>query len=52
VAETLHAAAGEPKEVAWFEGGHSTLPGVALKKMWSFLARQLGLEAAGGRPGT
>jgi dienelactone hydrolase len=49
VAETLHAAAGEPKEVAWFEGGHTTLPGIALKKMWGFLASHLGLEAGGGR---
>jgi hypothetical protein len=42
-AEALHAAAAQPKEVAWFDGGHTTLPGVALKKMWTFLARQLGL---------
>jgi dienelactone hydrolase len=43
VAEALHAAAGEPKQVAWFDGGHRTLPGVALKAMWQFLARQLDL---------
>jgi dienelactone hydrolase len=43
VAEVLHAAAMEPKEVAWFDGGHTTLPGVALKAMWQFLARPLGL---------
>ena len=43
VAEALHAAAGEPKDVAWFEGGHTTLPGVALKTMWEFLARHLEL---------
>jgi dienelactone hydrolase len=42
-AEALHAAAAEPKEIAWFDGTHTTLPGVALKTMWSFLARQLGL---------
>jgi dienelactone hydrolase len=43
-AETLHAAASEPKQVAWFDGGHTTLPGVALKAMWQFLARPLGLS--------
>jgi dienelactone hydrolase len=42
-AEALHAAAAPPKEVAWFDGGHATLPGVALKTMWQFLARHLGL---------
>jgi dienelactone hydrolase len=40
-AETLHAAASEPKQVAWFEGTHRTLPGAALKAMWTFLARHL-----------
>jgi dienelactone hydrolase len=40
-AETLHAAAREPKQVAWFDAGHSDLPGVALKAMWQFLAQAL-----------
>jgi dienelactone hydrolase len=43
-AEALHAAAAPPKQVAWFDGGHSTLPGAALKTMWQFLARQLDLR--------
>jgi dienelactone hydrolase len=43
-AQALHAAAVEPKEVAWFDGGHTTLPGVALKTMWRFLAQPLGLS--------
>jgi hypothetical protein len=42
-AEQLHAAAGEPKEVAWFEGGHGGLPGAALKRMWRFLAEHLAI---------
>jgi dienelactone hydrolase len=40
-AEAFHAAAAEPKEILWFEGSHTQLPGVALKAMWTFLARQL-----------
>jgi len=40
-AEALHAAAGEPKQVLWFEGQHSELPGAALKAMWQFLAHHL-----------
>jgi len=40
-AEALHAAAGEPKEVQWYECGHAELPGVALKAMWRFLRGQL-----------
>ena len=50
--EALYAAAGEPKEMAWFDCGHSELPGAALKAMWIFLRRHLSLgeraEAAGG----
>jgi dienelactone hydrolase len=42
-AEALHAAAGEPKRVEWFECGHSALPGRALKAMWVFLRAELGL---------
>lgn len=40
-AEALHAAAGEPKQIEWFDAGHTDLPGVALKQMWSFLATHL-----------
>ena len=40
-AEAFHAAAGEPKEILWFEGSHVQLPGLALKAMWTFLARHL-----------
>jgi dienelactone hydrolase len=44
-AEALHAAARDPKEVAWFDCGHNDLPGAGLKAMWRFLARHL--EIAG-----
>jgi dienelactone hydrolase len=40
-AERLHAAAGTPREVLWFDSGHSDLPGRALQAMWQFLHRQL-----------
>jgi hypothetical protein len=40
-AEALHEATCDPKEVVWFECGHSTLPGRALKAMWGFLERNL-----------
>ncbi len=40
-AERLHAAAGEPCEVLWFDSGHSDLPGQALRSMWHFLSRNL-----------
>ncbi len=42
-AETLHAAAAPPKQVLWFECGHSELPGAALKAMWQFLRGHLEL---------
>jgi dienelactone hydrolase len=42
-AECLHAAAGEPKEVLWFDCGHADLPGQALKAMWQFLRPHLKL---------
>lgn len=40
-AEALHAAAGDPKQVLWFESGHNDLPGIAFKAMWEFLAKTL-----------
>jgi dienelactone hydrolase len=40
-AEALHAAAGDPKEIEWFDAGHTDLPGAALKRMWGFLATHL-----------
>ena len=40
-AEALHAAAGDPKEVLWFDAGHRDLPGHALKAMWHFFANHL-----------
>lgn len=40
-AERLHAAAGEPHEVLWFDSGHTDLPGRALKAMWHFLGANL-----------
>jgi dienelactone hydrolase len=39
--EALFAAAGEPKEIVWFEGGHRELPGRGIKAMWLFLRRHL-----------
>jgi len=42
-AEALHAAAGEPKRVDWFDATHADLPGRALKAMWQFLRSELGL---------
>jgi dienelactone hydrolase len=48
-AEALHAAAGEPKQVVWFDATHTELPGVALKAMWTFLAGQLGIARPGAR---
>ena len=33
------------KQVRWFEGTHTALPGVALKAMWEFLNTHLGAEA-------
>lgn len=37
----LFDAAGEPREIEWFETGHDHLPGVALKRMWLHLQRAL-----------
>jgi dienelactone hydrolase len=45
-AEALHNAAGEPKQVRWFDGTHTALPGVALKAMWEFLGTHLGADDA------
>jgi len=42
-AEALFEGAGEPKQMLWFEGTHSELPGEALKAMWLFLKRHLGI---------
>ena len=39
----LFEGGGEPKELLWFEGTHSELPGEALKAMWLFLKRHLGI---------
>jgi dienelactone hydrolase len=36
-AEALFEAAGEPREIEWFETGHDHLPGAALKRMWGHL---------------
>ena len=45
-AKKLHEAAGEPKEIHWFDGGHLEMPGGAIKKMWLFLARHLEVVGA------
>jgi hypothetical protein len=39
--EALFAAAGEPKQLLWFDATHTALPGKALKAMWHFLRAQL-----------
>ena len=39
--EALFDAAGEPKELQWFDCTHAALPGVALKAIWTFLERAL-----------
>jgi dienelactone hydrolase len=44
-AERLHAAAGAPSQVCWFESGHTDLPGRAFKAIWGFLRPHLGLGA-------
>jgi len=39
--DALYEAAGNPKQIEWFDSGHQDLPGVALKAMWSFLREHL-----------
>lgn len=41
--QVLYEAAGNPKELVWFDSNHAGLRGVALKTMWRFLRPQLGL---------
>jgi dienelactone hydrolase len=41
--EALFAAAGEPKQITWFDTNHAGLRGAALKRMWEFLRPELGL---------
>ena len=40
--EALFDAAGEPKQLRWFDTDHDTLPGSALKAMLEFLSGPLG----------
>jgi fermentation-respiration switch protein FrsA (DUF1100 family) len=40
----LFEGGGEPKEMLWFEGTHSELPGEAFDAMWLFLKRHLGVR--------
>lgn len=44
--EALYEQAKEPKRIAWFDAGHSDLPGAALKEMWLFLREQLSIPAS------
>ncbi len=39
--ERLFEAARDPKRLEWYDGDHSTLPGAALKAMWTFLKEPL-----------
>ena len=41
--EVLFEAAGEPKQILWFDSDHAGLRGAALKAIWSFLKPPLGL---------
>jgi dienelactone hydrolase len=41
--ERLYEAAGEPKQIEWFDAGHRDLPGAAMKRIWSFARPLLGL---------
>lgn len=36
-AQQLYDALGEPKEIVWYDGGHTDLTGELFKRMWSFL---------------
>jgi len=40
----LFRSAADPKRLEWFDSDHSTLPGVALKAMWSFLREHLAIH--------
>jgi fermentation-respiration switch protein FrsA (DUF1100 family) len=41
--ERLFEAAGEPKRITWFDAGHRTLPGRAMKEIWTFARPLLGI---------
>jgi len=49
-AEALHAAAGEPKEIIWYEGGHVGMPPQTLMAIGAWIVEQAGvaLPAAEG----
>jgi hypothetical protein len=42
--EARFEAAGEPRSLQWFDGGHQTLPGGAMKAMWVFMREHLALS--------
>lgn len=42
--ERFYEAANEPKEIHWYDSGHTDLPGVALKKIWQFAREHVGLS--------
>ena len=44
--EALFAAAGEPKQLLWFDATHDALPGAALKAMWRSCAGRSASRAA------
>ena len=44
--DALYAAAGDPKQIEWFPGGHTDLPGRAMKSMWQFFCEVLEIETA------
>jgi dienelactone hydrolase len=35
--QALYDALGEPKEIVWFDGGHTDLTGALYRRMWEFL---------------
>jgi dienelactone hydrolase len=42
--ERFYEAASDPKEIHWYDCGHTDLPGIALKKIWNFASAQLGID--------
>ncbi len=47
-AEALHEAAGEPKEVKWYEGGHVGIPPALLAYVTGWVTEQVAEPAAAG----
>ncbi len=48
-AEALHAAAGEPKEIIWYEGGHVGMPPQTLMAIGAWIVEQAGVAVPAGQ---